>query len=325
VLFGDNDVDNNRGLGIQRLHKGGQAKVIGEYDRDFGYGICTTWLRGTLPTLSVFKTIMDCQFEPLKAHLAQGRDVIVPAPSKQDLRHSPVKYANIRHNLGTGIADLDDEYLLYIQTKLNCLGRYAAETKNISHPKMYSSLASVPVASAPVPSHDPRMTASEAVMGDRDVLNQLLKFYDYEAVLSAMEYIRNQPGGYGVGKPCQINEVKEYLDKAKQKTSVTKPVFSETDQVHTKQHQATGRMAEIHVTLPDNRKHQPLVRKFQFNEGVTLWQVHGHLKRWVSDLKSHGPFTIELANGQEVSLKEFDQTLAQAGLVPQGYIRVKHI
>lgn len=44
VLFGDNDVDNERDAATTpRQYWGGQAQWVGHYDRHFGYGIVTTF------------------------------------------------------------------------------------------------------------------------------------------------------------------------------------------------------------------------------------------------------------------------------------------
>ena len=41
MLFGDNKVDKYRVIGAKRMFFGGQAGIIGPYDRLTGYGITT--------------------------------------------------------------------------------------------------------------------------------------------------------------------------------------------------------------------------------------------------------------------------------------------
>eukprot|EP00483_Globobulimina_turgida_P011338 UN11360 len=42
-LFGDNDTDKNRSMGDIRQHNGGQAEILGPFDRTVSFGIVTTF------------------------------------------------------------------------------------------------------------------------------------------------------------------------------------------------------------------------------------------------------------------------------------------
>jgi len=148
VLFGDNDVDKTRGARVAREGYGGQAKVLGQHDRTFAYGISTTFYQGAIPSLREFQALMDEQFQPILEHLSQGGDVIVPSPTGNEILENVNKYCatdskgrkylKFKHNLGTGIANLRDPYLKYIQQRLDELSRYAKDTKTIGKPKTYS-------------------------------------------------------------------------------------------------------------------------------------------------------------------------------------------
>merc|ERR1712087_729611 len=155
VVFGDNDVDKNR-ISKSRQHNAGQAEWVGPYDRSFGYGIVTTFYAQSSEkmhahsspfqgrqspqkfTISAFRQQMNVQFAPLMTHLQSGHDVIIPAPSKEDLSgQNAGKYRNIGHNLGTGIANLPEAYLLCIQRKIEELKACARRVECIAFPKMY--------------------------------------------------------------------------------------------------------------------------------------------------------------------------------------------
>ena len=95
---------------------------------------------------------MDKQFKPLFEHIADGKDIIVPSPTNEELRENPIKYfdyepnfnlkhykkkLNVRHNLRTVIDSLPMDYLLIIQQKLDDLGKFASAVKRIAYPKTF--------------------------------------------------------------------------------------------------------------------------------------------------------------------------------------------
>ena len=145
ILFGDNDEDKQRDhTKYARKHFGGQAGVIGKYDRSIGYGIITTFFkRKRPPKQEKFMELIDEQFEPLKKYIVSGYDIIIPYPSKQDVKKRYQMYYGddgqgnnkqiIFHNLGTGIAMLSFESIYYIQRKIMQLQLYAKDIKVIDY------------------------------------------------------------------------------------------------------------------------------------------------------------------------------------------------
>ncbi len=130
LLFGDNDKDYYRKVGTTRLRNGGQARIMGKYDRTYAFGIITTFYKYKKPSLENFKKLMNKQFEMVKDRLLLGYDIVIPTPTKQDIAANPGSYLSqsgtqlIYHNLGTGLAKLDIQYLLYIQNKIDQLKTY---------------------------------------------------------------------------------------------------------------------------------------------------------------------------------------------------------
>jgi len=132
-VFGDNDIDVNRGNGVEREMIGGIANVCGDFDRTICYGITTTFYKQKpKPVLSEFKKIMDKQFDILwNKYIKNGHDIIVPSPNKKDLHDHPLSYhifpakgdpkQVVFHNIGTGLAMLEIEYIVYIQKKFDDL------------------------------------------------------------------------------------------------------------------------------------------------------------------------------------------------------------
>eukprot|EP01083_Nonionella_stella_P070158 187568_1 len=153
ILFGDNDTDHRRKNDRTRKHFGGQAAVLGKYDRSIGYGVITTFSSRKTPKLGAFHELMNEQFEPLKKYLVSGYDVIVPYPSKHDLTRSHHMYHEpdheghykqlVYHNLGTGIAELSFAHVYYMQRKIMELEYYASRIKLMDYygynPKMQNS------------------------------------------------------------------------------------------------------------------------------------------------------------------------------------------
>ena len=124
IAFGDNDTDNTRSFIYQRRrHFGGQARIVGHYDDRFAVGIVTIHFESK-PSAREMKRIWDQQFGLLEQHMIEGYDVVFPVPSQADLAKNKHIYCDnkgkqiIYHNLGTGIANLSREYLLYIQGKI---------------------------------------------------------------------------------------------------------------------------------------------------------------------------------------------------------------
>merc|ERR1712173_555255 len=83
--------------------------------------------------------------------------------------------------------------------------------------------------------------------------------------------------------------------------------------------QATPK-AVIRIMLPDNRQYT-----YQMDAHDTFWGVYGRLLQAVPELQNKPGFNLELkATGHTMKESEFDQTLQQAGLVPNGEIVVKY-
>ena len=162
VLFGDNNVDNERSDNERRMYWGGQAQHCGKYDRSFCHGITTTWYKkdnnqnnninpyfqGNQPSpqkdFVQFKHLIDKQFEPLIQHIADGHDVICPAPTQKDIQNNRGKYYDsqsgrllFKHNIGTGTGNLSLKYLQYIQYKLDELASIASNVVHKNEPKTY--------------------------------------------------------------------------------------------------------------------------------------------------------------------------------------------
>ncbi|MCP4114204.1 MAG: hypothetical protein GY737_02170, partial [Desulfobacteraceae bacterium] len=137
MLFGDNNQDYFRKNYQSRQHFGGQAKIIGHYDRKYAFGIVTTFFKSQSSTTIVksdpphidkFKILMDKQFKKLTNFLSQGYDIVIPTPSKKQIKNTNKFYYKgqqvIYHNLDTGIAKLPFIYLMYIQQKIDQLEKY---------------------------------------------------------------------------------------------------------------------------------------------------------------------------------------------------------
>eukprot|EP01084_Bolivina_argentea_P076814 139258_1 len=127
MLFGDNDEDKCRKRSKNRKHFAGQASVMGKYDLTLAYGITTTFYK-TKKNYKQFQKTINKQFKSLKQHLVNGYDVIIPHPCKTD------KYYQLfEHNIGTGIANLDTNYLRYIDNKIGELKQYASSIKYVDY------------------------------------------------------------------------------------------------------------------------------------------------------------------------------------------------
>ncbi|MCP4052080.1 MAG: AAA family ATPase, partial [Mesoflavibacter sp.] len=129
MLFGDNDQDYFRNNYQKRQNFGGQAKIMGNYDRKYAFGIVTTFYNSNPPHIDNFKILIDKQFKQLSNFLSQGYDIVIPTPDKKQIRKNIDKFCYkgqqvIYHNLGTGIAKLPFKYLMYIQQKIDQLEKY---------------------------------------------------------------------------------------------------------------------------------------------------------------------------------------------------------
>lgn len=134
-LFGENNQDQHRSWWyVHRRHNGGQAAVLGKFDRKHAYGITTTYYgrRKHPPSIDEMKNQINREFIPLKHHIKTGGDVIVPAPSKTDISRAKNKYCNqfgkqiIFHNIGTGIANLSQPLIIHIQNKIDELVSFSS-------------------------------------------------------------------------------------------------------------------------------------------------------------------------------------------------------
>ena len=120
LLFSDNEINNQR---------------VMEFAKRTYFEEQSSLKKAIKLNYNEFVELMDKPFAKLKAHICRGGDVIVSSPTKQQMENNPQLYLNgtVRHNLGTGVANLPTEYLQYIQNKLNELGK----GKYINYPKMY--------------------------------------------------------------------------------------------------------------------------------------------------------------------------------------------
>eukprot|EP01083_Nonionella_stella_P158897 517685_1 len=114
VVFSDNYRDYQRKSYEQRLVTGPQAKVVAPYDRTFGFSIPTRFIGakelGFINNDHNFQTLMREIFSQLEAHLRSGGDVIIPGPSRSDLKDrkwTDTYYKKgkqvIYHNIGTAM------------------------------------------------------------------------------------------------------------------------------------------------------------------------------------------------------------------------------
>jgi hypothetical protein len=118
-LFGDNYTDKHRGHGVERLAWQNQARQCGEFDRQQCYGIVTIY-----PSHNQFVADLLQAKKDLVHHYKNGVQIIVPAPNALDLKLHHDKFFQgatqfIKHNLGTGIANLGFNDLYLIQQMLH--------------------------------------------------------------------------------------------------------------------------------------------------------------------------------------------------------------
>lgn len=113
------------------------------------------------------------------------------------------------------------------------------------------------------------------------------------------------------------------LEAAAQKEFASSPNVMKEDKVEggeggPYQSVVSADKAVVRIVLPDNRQYT-----YQMDGGDTFWGVYGRLVSAVPELASKS-FTFEMANGHTLSEGEFNQELAQAGLVPKGELKVKY-
>jgi len=129
VVFGDHQIDFDRNANQERTHLGGQASVMGPFDRTVAFGIPTVFHQPI--TDDVFHVQVDTLcMKLLTNHLNMGQDVIIPSLPRQSLLDSQLfsrnKVITIFHTLGSDIAGMSYERRLYLQTKFNWLHQYAS-------------------------------------------------------------------------------------------------------------------------------------------------------------------------------------------------------
>lgn len=135
-LFGDNYADKYRDASrnIQRGGTGGQAEAVLGRDRENAVGITTTFFNriNEFRDFSRFKDLMDREFEPLKNFVRRGGEVRFPISQNGILNvvdGSPKEY--LKHNLGTGLGDVDLRFLAYIQVKIDELADIQVNQRNV--------------------------------------------------------------------------------------------------------------------------------------------------------------------------------------------------
>ncbi len=142
MLFGDNDIDNNRNMHAKRQNSLGQAEIMKDYDQTYAFGIITTFYNSDTPNFTNFQKLMNKQFIQLRNLLLAGYDIVIPTPTKHMIGRNLKTFCRngeqiIFHNLGTGIGKLGIEYLLYIQHKIDQLKKYT-KYKKFTMIKCYS-------------------------------------------------------------------------------------------------------------------------------------------------------------------------------------------
>ena len=140
LLFADHFNDKYRWNAVQRRFvKEGQSKVLGDYDKTFGFGICTKFKLNIYDIgFEKWAELMDTEFGILAHHLQCGGDVVIPIPSFKELKENRNLYFDqktsmkvINHTLGTGIARLPFHFRKYIQSLINMLCEIADNTETV--------------------------------------------------------------------------------------------------------------------------------------------------------------------------------------------------
>ena len=154
ALFGDNFRDKSRSntvSGQGRNDWGGSCtQIMGHYDRNVAYGITTTMdlinsetnecEKVEMPLWHQYKTQMKQEFAPLRKILKKGGHVIVPARRVVKAAYEGVDSEPVclKHNLGTGYANLPVSHQEMIQREIDYLERIASETVQTSWMKYCS-------------------------------------------------------------------------------------------------------------------------------------------------------------------------------------------
>ena len=103
------------------------AQVCGPFDRRHSYGLVTTFYSNPRPLLlSEYIPFLTTHYADLEHLLNNGYNIRIPSPSPSLLQQCPDLFFNenkqvVFHTLGTGIADLSQEFLLGIQAILDRL------------------------------------------------------------------------------------------------------------------------------------------------------------------------------------------------------------
>ena len=140
ALFGDNERDKNRPDTVSGHNRsdwnGSCTQVMGHYDRNVAYGITTTreivnWHTNESETRGMIACNVKQEFAPLRKILKKGGCVIVPArravsPEYEGVDGQPIR---LKHNLGTGYANLPVSDQETIQREIDYLERIASENK----------------------------------------------------------------------------------------------------------------------------------------------------------------------------------------------------
>eukprot|EP01084_Bolivina_argentea_P290905 499832_1 len=140
-LFGDTDLDHYRDITKfpVRIYNGGTARILGIHDRTLGYGILVAFKGNDSMEVPEYKQIIkhiNKQFKQLQLHLIQGYDVVVPIPTKNDVKRFWQKYSHndkqiINHDICHGMKT-SQKLRVYIQSKLNELQKYAKNVNAIA-------------------------------------------------------------------------------------------------------------------------------------------------------------------------------------------------
>ena len=140
MLFGDHFEDNYRLTGKKRkFGTSGQAKIVGPYDKTFGFGI-STGFRLSIEQIGFDKwtELIVKEFNLLQEHVKRGGDVIIPIPSYGELKqnsnlyfHNRTRKQIINHTLGTGNSMLPFSCRLFIQQQIDILKLYAKEVNTV--------------------------------------------------------------------------------------------------------------------------------------------------------------------------------------------------
>jgi hypothetical protein len=127
TIFGDNDRDFFRSVQRTRSYFGGMAQVCGTADCRHTYGFITTFYHNPPPVcIEDYMPYLKMHCQDLRDIMDNGYNIRIPSPSISELQdsHHLYFYENeqvVFHKLGTGIANLSQEFLVGIQAVLDQL------------------------------------------------------------------------------------------------------------------------------------------------------------------------------------------------------------